>query len=171
MVSKRQGVSNPHQCSAQGLLRARASQKPVGDEMRHQRFRSGLNLNAAGSVGAAPILHAQQIAIALEHPEDPSWYSGRPCRGRNSFDEYDSEACKRLRMTPKSPKPKAVENTVAQQRLRRARSAVRRGCRYGACCRGEIGIEEVSRTLKKKFMQYKSTVFAAIHETGCTAPD
>ena len=34
------------------------------------------------------------IAIALEHPEDPSWYQGPPYAVAEAvFDEYDISAC------------------------------------------------------------------------------
>ena len=136
--------------------------------MRHEAFRIGLEFECGGQRWRCTDLGTRTvIAIALEYPEDPSWYNDPPYAiAETVFDEHDLEACKLAEDDPEScRKLKAVENAVAQQRLEGLAVPSEVVADMERAARGEIGIEEGIQNTQKKFMQYKSTAFAAIHET------
>lgn len=136
--------------------------------MRHEAFQIGLEFECGGQRWRCTDLGTRTvIAIALEYPEDPSWYNGPPYAvAETVFDEYDLEACKLVEDDPEScRKLKAVENAVAQQWLEGLEVPSDVVADMERAARGEIGIEEGIQNTQKKFMPYKSTAFAAIHET------
>lgn len=136
--------------------------------MRHEAFQIGLEFECGGQRWRCTDLGTRTvIAIALEHPEDPSWYNGPPYAvAETVFDEDDLEACKPVEDDPEIRRNlKAVENAVTQQRLEGLEVPSDVIADMERAARGEIGIEEGIQNTQKKFMQYKSTAFAAIHET------
>lgn len=136
--------------------------------MQHQAFQIGLEFECGGrrwrctDVGTRTV-----IAIALESPEDPSWYNGPPYAVAEAvFDEYDIEACKPVEDNPEIHRSlKAVENAVAQQRLEELAVPPDVVADMERAARGEIGIEEGIQNTREKFTHGKSEAFAAIHET------
>ena len=127
--------------------------------MQHTDFEIGLEFECGGKqrrytdVGTRTV-----IAIALEHPEDPSWYNGPPYAVAEAvFDEYDISACKPVEDDQEIRRNlKAVESAVAQQRIEglEVPSDVIEQMKRAA--RGEIGIEEGIQKTRDKFMQSKS---------------
>jgi len=82
--------------------------------MQHTDFEIGLEFECGGKrwcctdVGTRTV-----IAIALEHPEDPSWYNGPPYAVAEAvFDEYDIRACKPVEDSPEICRTeKDIQNT------------------------------------------------------------
>ncbi len=136
--------------------------------MRHEAFRIGLEFECGGRQWRCTDKGTRTvIAIALEYPEDPSWYNGPPYAvAETVFDEYDLEACVLVEDDSEIRRNlKAIENVVAQQRLEGLEVSPDGVADMERVARGEIGIKEGIQNARKKFTQYKSAVFAAIHET------
>ncbi|MFZ1830028.1 MAG: antitoxin VbhA family protein [Candidatus Competibacteraceae bacterium] len=95
------------------------------------------------------------IAIALEYPDDPSWYNGPPYAVAEAvFDEYDLEGCKPVEDDPEIRRNlKAVENAVSQQRLEGLAGPPEVVADMERAARGEIGIEEGIQNTREKFRQ------------------
>jgi len=126
--------------------------------MQHTEFEIGLEFECGGQrwrctdVGTRTV-----IAIALEYPEDPSWYNGPPYAvAETVFDEYDMKACKPVEDNPEIRQNlKAVENAVAQQRLEGLEVPPDVIEEMKRAARGEIGIEEGIQNTREKFAQGK----------------
>lgn len=97
------------------------------------------------------------IAIALEYPEDPSWYNGPPYAvAETVFDEYDLEGCKPIENDTEIRRNlKAVENAIAQQPIEGLEVPPEVVADMKRAARGEIGIEEGIQNTREKFRQVK----------------
>ena len=71
--------------------------------MRHEAFQIGLEFECGGQRWRCTDLGTRTvIAIALEHPEDPSWYNGPPYAVVETvLTNTTWKRASRLRMTPK----------------------------------------------------------------------
>ena len=126
--------------------------------MQHTDFEIGFEFECGGrrwrctDIGTRTV-----IAIALEYPEDPSWYNGPPYAvAETVFDEYDMKACKPVEDNPEIRQNlKAVENAVAQQRLEGLEVPPDVIEEMKRAVRGEIGIEEGIQNTREKFAQGK----------------
>ena len=88
--------------------------------MQRTNFEIGLEFECGGKRWRCTDLGTRTvIAIALEYPEDPSWYNGPPYAVAEAvLDEYDIKVCKPVEDDPEIRRNlMAVENAVAQQRL------------------------------------------------------
>ena len=126
--------------------------------MQRTDFEIGLEFECGGKRWRCTDLGTRTvIAIALEYPEDPSWYNGPPYAvAETVFDEYDIKACKPVKDSSEiRPNLKAVENAVAQQRLEGLEVPPDVIEEMKRAARGEIGIEEGIQNTREKFAQGK----------------
>lgn len=124
--------------------------------MQRTDFAIGLEFECGGKRWRCTDLGTRTvIAIALEYPEDPSWYNGPPYAvAETVFDEYDLEGCKPVEDDTEIRRNlKAVENAVAQQRLEGLAVPPDVIEEMKRAARGEIGIEEVIQNIREKFRQ------------------
>ena len=122
--------------------------------MRLEAFQIGLEFECGGQRWRCTDLGTRTvIAIALEHPEDPSWYNGPPYAvAETVFDEYDLEACKPVEDDSEiCRKLEAVENAVAQQRLEGLEVPPEVIEDMKRAARGEIDIADGIRNTYEKF--------------------
>ena len=124
--------------------------------MQRTDFEIGLEFECGGKRWRCTDLGTRTvIAIALEYPEDPSWYNGPPYAVAEAvFDEYDIKACKPIEDDPEIRRNlKAVENAVSQQRLEGLAVPPEVVADMERAARGEIGIEEGIQNTREKFRQ------------------
>ncbi|MDS4058101.1 MAG: antitoxin VbhA family protein [Candidatus Contendobacter sp.] len=124
--------------------------------MQRTDFAIGLEFECGGKRWRCTDLGTRTvIAIALEYPEDPSWYNGPPYAvAETVFDEYDLEGCKPVEDDTEIRRNlKAVENAVAQQRLEGLEVPPDVIEEMKRAARGEIGIEGGIQNIREKLRQ------------------